>query len=351
MPAHRDTPPAPVDHGPVQRVLITGAGGATCRALVPMLGARGVTTVTAGSGRTATRAGGLPLPDAGDPAFVTALTDLATTEGAHLVIPTTDRELLVLAGSATVTAPSIPLLLGPPHAVEVAGDAWHTYRCLRAAGIPVPRTLLGSDASPGRVRAGLGLPFVTRPRVGRGARLHHRMPSRAWGRPADDVMQEFAPGTGYEVVVYLAEDPAQDVAVVLETTQLPRGSVSRPAAMRRVAAPDVGCLALEAGRALGLRGPVEVSVRRAQGGAPVVLRVDARTGPNARFAPEVVDALLRDPRPRGGGWSGPAPGAQSWSTDDVRGARVGLPRRIATISSFTSAPPSSATPIPQSRVR
>jgi hypothetical protein len=83
-------------------------------------------------------------------------------------------------------------------------------------------------------------------------------------------------------------------AVVLEKLALRGGQVGNALAVRRVDDPDIGALAVAAGRALGLSGPIDVDIRRRGDGMPVVLEVNARFGANSACAPEVLDALLAE---------------------------------------------------------
>ena len=107
--------------------------------------------------------------------------------------------------------------------------------------------------------------------------------------------QEFAPGEEYAPNLYLAAEPADDVVVVLCKTELKHGRHGNAVGVERVdgcAHADAGAVALRAARAIGLRGPVDVDVRRRADGVPVVLEINARFGANSAHAPEVLDRLL-----------------------------------------------------------
>ena len=58
------------------------------------------------------------------------------------------------------------------------------------------------------------------------------------------------------------------------------------------AALDVALLAVRAGRALKLTGPVDLDVRRLADGRPVILEVNARFGANSSLAPEILEHVL-----------------------------------------------------------
>ena len=288
------------------RVLVTGAGGPAGRSLLHQLTDRGLAVVALDMAECAT-APDVPfyrVPAARDPQFVEVLRRIVHVEAVDLVIPTVTEELVVLAeGPVDVGA---PLVLAPYEAVCAADDKFATARILHAAGVPVPATFGGSDLAgddPGwlTARARLGTPWLSKPRSGRGGRgvQVHDEPATA----ADAVRaqrenllwQEFAPGEEYAPNLYLAAEPADDVVVVLCKTELKHGRHGNAVGVERVdgcAHADAGAVALRAARAIGLRGPVDVDVRRRADGVPVVLEINARFGANSAHAPEVLDRLL-----------------------------------------------------------
>jgi carbamoyl-phosphate synthase large subunit len=44
---------------------------------------------------------------------------------------------------------------------------------------------------------------------------------------------------------------------------------------------------------VGLNGPLDIDIRRKGDGIPVVLEINARFGANIRYAPEILDAVIR----------------------------------------------------------
>ncbi|HEY3513874.1 ATP-grasp domain-containing protein [Kribbella sp. NPDC051137] len=274
-----------------RRFLVTGAGGPAGRSLVEQLVRRGVPVVAADM--ASVELPSVPvrrLPAATDPGFCDALLTLAAESAADVVVPTVTEELVVLAGTAE-RAGGPRVVVASAQAVRIANDKLMTCDALARAGVPVPRYAVPA----GQREPHLGLPFLSKPRVGRGGRgvsLHYD-PAAAVTTDSSLLLQEFVPGTEYAPNLYLAEDPADDVVVVLRKSELRDGLTGNAVAVDRVRAVDVAAVAQAAARAVGLRGPVDVDIRRRADGTPVVLEINARFGANSRYAPEVLDALLR----------------------------------------------------------
>lgn len=274
----------------MSKVLITGVGGPAGRSLGTQLIKRGMrvhgvdmspTHVPGASFETV-----LPCLD---PYYPDQLIEIADRIGADLIIPTVSEELPIVA------------LLGDPRivvgsfaAVSVAADEWLTCRVLSIAGVPVPRSVPAGQWDAG-VTDWIGLPVVTKPRVGRGGRgveVHDH-----WfdldALDAGTLVSEFASGEEFCPNLFIAADPADDVAVVLRKTGLKSGRHGNATGVERVHEPAIAELALSAARALCLSGPVDIDIRRRADGTPLVLEINARFGANSAHAPEVLDTVLR----------------------------------------------------------
>jgi carbamoylphosphate synthase large subunit len=281
------------------RVIVTGVGGPAGRAVASGLVERGFDVLgvdmaaIAIPGITSAR-----VPAAGEPGFVGEIGELARRHGVAAIVPTVSEELTVLAAARQVlVARGVEVILTSRSSIGIAADKWRTARHLAAAGVGVPRSMLGGEGRPHRDPAEvLGLPFLSKPRVGRGGRgvAVHR---RSEGAPAIDldattILQEFVPGIEYSVNLFLGDRWSEDLAVVLEKTALRGGAVGNATAVARSSETDVAELACHAARALGLSGPLDVDVRRRADGTPLVLEANARFGANIGQAPEVLDALV-----------------------------------------------------------
>lgn len=273
------------------RVLVTGAAGPAGRSLLDQLGERAIAAVGCDLSPSP-RPDGVrvhQVPAATDPRFVPALATLAARERADLVIPTVSEELPVLSRAGLERT-----LIGPPAAVETAADKLLTARALAAAGVAVPFTFAASEMNDGAARL-VGVPYLTKPRVGRGGRgvrVHESWPPPV---PDDHVVCELAPGQEYCVQVHVPGD-GRSVAIVLRKTALREGRHGNAVGVEVVEVPAVAAVGLAACRALGLTGPADVDVRRRADGTPAVLEVNARFGAHSAAAPAVLDAVLAGAR-------------------------------------------------------
>jgi carbamoylphosphate synthase large subunit len=253
------------------KVLVTGVGGPAGDSVRRQLRQRGIETV--GVDLVPPDGDTERVPPGCDPGFPVALGEVVRRHDADLVIPTVSEELVPLA---RLGDPRI--VVGPAEAVAVADDKWLTVLLLREIGVTVPWSCLAGDPVPDGIR------LLSKPRVGRGGRgvvVHHDEPPV---RDGSRIVQELLSGEEYVVNLYLTDDPADDVVDVLR----------KDGGVHPVRAPDVVALAWSAAAAIGLRGPVDVDVRRGADGRPAVLDVNARFGAHSARTPAVLDALLAE---------------------------------------------------------
>ncbi|MFD0867392.1 ATP-grasp domain-containing protein, partial [Tessaracoccus lubricantis] len=231
------------------RVLVTGASGPAGRTLLDQLRARGIWAI--GTDLLPRRRRGdveiLRSLPALDPGYVAQLRAMVEALDVDLVLPTVQEELPIVAAVGLPQA-----VIGPSAAVDVAHDKWLTALVLSQGGVAVPRTVCGGALSAALIDW-VGRPFVTKPRVSRGGRgvvVHRSWPPTVL-LDDDQLLAEFLPGAEYAPNVFIADDPADDVVVVLRKTGLKGGEVGNATGVARVEFPRVGVLAVDAARALG----------------------------------------------------------------------------------------------------
>jgi carbamoylphosphate synthase large subunit len=277
--------------------LVTGVGGPAGRNVASLLIARKQRVI--GTDMQKLKPEGMQfyrVPPAGSPDLLPKIYQIARDEQICLVIPTVSEELPVFA-SGWKWGAEIPVLISNARPVEIANDKYLTSLTLDQAGVSVPRFALPSQVhSPEEVAQRLGWPCVSKPRVGRGGREVTVRYERDWQAVAAlgdrYILQEFASGTDFAPNVFIGEDGQQQRVVVLEKTELKEGLVGNAKQVERADAPDIADLAVAAARAVGLRGPLDIDIRRRTDGIPVVLEINARFGANIRYASEVLDAAL-----------------------------------------------------------
>lgn len=284
------------------RILITGAGGPAGLALARQLRHHYLVGIDLADLSTSEAAGLFDelhqAPRADDPQLIPFITQLAADSEVDLIIPTVQDELPAIA--AAVDLMGVPVVSSPSHGVAMGHDKLLTMRALDEAGVPVPKTRPGEDLADWTPE----LPFVLKPRVSRGGRgvqvidtLDELEALRAEGIPANQIVQEFADGEEYAVQVHVGRVPRNHHVIPLRKTALKQGRVGNAAALERCEAtdvPDVSEVAWQAVMALGLRGPIDLDVRRMPDGRPVVLEINARFGANSEYAPELLEKVLAE---------------------------------------------------------
>ena len=282
----------------MKTVLVTGVGGPAGKNVSELLIQRGFRLV--GVDMQPVEMASLvyyPVPAALDRYYLDQMIEIARKEKPVMIIPTVTEELPVMADKWR-WGEQFPVLLSHYSGIAVANDKYLTSQALAAKGVSVPRFALPSQISSAKELADrIGWPCISKPRVGRGGRGVAIREEKDFylvrDLSNDYILQEFANGTDYAPNVYIGND-GMHLSVVLEKTELKQGLIGNARSVRRVDDADVSNLALEAALALGLRGPVDVDIRRRQDGQPVVLEVNARFGANIRYAPEVLDRMTAD---------------------------------------------------------
>ncbi|WP_265445788.1 ATP-grasp domain-containing protein [Flexivirga meconopsidis] len=292
------------------KLLVTGAGGPAGSSLIRQLTDRGLPVVGVDMRPVSesTAQATYVVPPATDPAMLVELRRIIRADGLSTLIPTVSEELPQIA-AARAAFDDTRVVVAGPGPVSIANDKLFTAWHLQARGISVPPFGACEEfVDAAAAFEWLGGPLVVKPRVSRGGRdviVVDRPEDIDWSQvPSYSLVQRFAPGTEYSPVVYRPEpgSAARAIVTVLEKTGLAAGRVGNATQVRRLPdgqEPDVARLAVAAVRALGLVGPVDLDIRRAEDGTPQVLEVNARFGANSAAVPELVDEMLV-----GAGYSG-----------------------------------------------
>lgn len=276
-------------------VLVTGVGGPAGRAGAAYFVERGYRVIGTDVREVASAATEFRLvPMARDPAYPSALVDLAVAGRASLVVPTVTEELPVVSRIRPVLRErGIAAAVSEPAGIDVANDKLLTAQALARAGVAAPATFPGTMTGVEAARQ-LALPLLSKPRFGRGGRgvlVHRTLADLARIGAEEVVWQAFLPGEEFDVNLFLERDGRVPAAVVLRKTGLKEGEVGNATGVERVHRPDLAALAVAAARVLRLEGPLDADVRVGLDGRPAVLELNARLGANVLTAREVLDAL------------------------------------------------------------
>lgn len=277
----------------MKKILVTGIGGPAGQNVAKLLLKRGYQVLG-----TDLRSLSIPeseffqVPEATSPDFLPALRGIAERQEVALVIPTVSEELPVLAGR---WQSPVPLLISDRKSVLLANDKYLTCKALQEKGVSVPKFLLPSQVeSSGELEEKLGWPCLSKPRVSRGGReVRLYCPedfAKILALNDNYLLQEFIPGREYAPNVYLGLN--ETIAVVIEKTKLEHGIVGNAKEAVVVEREDVAELAVKAGRALKLTGPLDLDLRQRLDGSFAVLEINARFGANIALAPEILERAL-----------------------------------------------------------
>jgi carbamoyl-phosphate synthase large subunit len=234
------TRPAHDPHGRPFNVLISSAGRRVVlarlfRAALADLGLSGQVAASDASPLSAawveadTR---IRVPRCTDPAFVPELLDACIANAIHLVIPTIDSELPVLAAVRDqFAAVGTTIAISGPHTVAIAQDKSRTHRWLVDAGLPTVAQWAVADA-PDDPSA---YPLIAKPRCGSSSVGVQVVPSPdvlAPLREQDFVVETIAPGREHTVDIYVDRSGALVTAVPRRRLETRGGEVSKGLTVR-----------------------------------------------------------------------------------------------------------------------
>ncbi len=281
-----------------RRVLVTGAGGPAGRAVAAYLRERACHVLAADPQPPPSEPGWLRIPPATSPSFDEALDQILTAGRVGWLVPTMSEELPKVARRReAIRAGDCALFISPAGVVDLAHDKWLTVQALIVAGLGVPRSFVGYSRE--SLLAALPLPILSRLRVGRGGRgveIYTREADVPAKLSTERIYQEYLPGEEFDVNVFAEPGGEPSVTAVLRKAALKGGRTGGARTLERVddsaTAGEIRRLAEETVRTLRLEGPVDLDIRRASDGRPLVLQVHARVGANVQAAKEVLAAMV-----------------------------------------------------------
>lgn len=141
--------------------------------------------------------------------YIEALRELIDRYTIDLVIPITDEELEVVAKHSESIPKECFLLLSPYETIRTCNDKYLTYCAMQSYDIPTLNSLVPdatTDIHEKIQDTGLSFPLIAKPRKGRGSQDVYRLDSPddlvLLGRIPDPLIQEYAPGDVYTVVLF-----------------------------------------------------------------------------------------------------------------------------------------------------
>lgn len=250
------------------------------------------------------------LPRADDPHYADAVIRLAEVQGARLIVPTIDPELLPLAlASPALAARDILVNVSAPSVVTVARDKLETARVLGEGGIQVPRGAAAGDPIIGT--AALPFPLIAKPRGGSSSIGLRTVESEADLAGIEDkaeyLLQERLTGPEFTVNMFVDRTGRLRAAVPHRRIETRAGEVSKGRTERYA---DMTSAAEAIAAALpGVRGALCFQCFLTECG-PVVFEINARFGggyplahaAGARFAQWLVEEVLGLPSSANDDW-------------------------------------------------
>ena len=213
------------------------------------------------------------VPLATDAEYVSQLLAICQAAQIHLVVPTIDDELMVLAEAApTFAAAGVRVAVSPLETTSICNDKHVTCRALRDKGIAAAESYL-----PGELPASPRFPLFVKPRVGRGGvGAHYIRDARDLAffldYVAEPVVEEYLDGPEFTIDL-LCDFAGTPLSIVPRERVLVRAGVSDRG--RTSADPRLIALAQACAGALTFAGPVNIQCR-VVGDRPVVFEINPR---------------------------------------------------------------------------
>ncbi len=204
----------------IQKILITGAGGAAAISFMKALRGESVEFYAADMDPYAAGLYLVPserrllLPPGTDATFAARLLEHCKTYAIDVLVPTVDAELLPIAERRNAfEAAGVQVLLASQSALELCLDKWMLFQACNGV-LPVPRTALFDEHFD---PYGWDMPLIVKPRRGSGSRgvvlVESHRDLDALTRSKALLVQEYLPGPEYSVDI-MATGGGEVIAVV-----------------------------------------------------------------------------------------------------------------------------------------
>jgi carbamoyl-phosphate synthase large subunit len=291
--------------------LITGVGDTVGQALIKTARQSGLPCRVLGTDRHEYSVGlrwadqGFLLPHCADAAaYVDGMRKLCLAERVNLILPGSEKELLVLAEHAENlrAATGAIVVASSPEILRVALDKWETCRFLEAKGLKFPKyARAAATAEMEQLIAEVGFPLLAKPIRGTGAigvmKIKARQDLEAvYACAAPMVVQEYLlpDDEEYSVEVYTLKTGAQAGAICYRRGQLIAGDTYKAHVVSHEA---VLAEARAVAQALAPAGPCNVQLRMTARG-PVTFEINPRfsggVAMRAHFGFNEVEMAIRD---------------------------------------------------------
>jgi len=228
------------------------------------------------------------------------MADVVERFDVDVVVPTVDEELSALPALRAALPEETPVVAPRQPVVDVALDKYRTYRCLRAADVPVPETWLADEADAIDASA---YPLIAKPRRGRGSRGVERVGTvdelesyldEREATPEECLVQRFVDGQEFTSSV-VATESDRLLSVVPKEAEAKEGSTT-VGVTRRAPAVESSCRRVF--EALSPGGPLNVQQILAPDGTPYVIEINPRFSSTscltAAAGVDEFDLLVRD---------------------------------------------------------
>lgn len=278
-------------------IMITGIGGPAGKSAVDYLRKKGYSTIGTDSREIKAPVDLFyKVPCAEHASFADTLIQIIRKRRPSLLIPTVSEELPIISTlQKRIERFGCMVFISPSAATDIAHDKFKTAAYLHQHGIPSPRSFDGNTPHEDVLNE-LRMPFLSKPRIGRGGRgiVLYRSGEEFFSDARTGlIFQEFIPGDEFDLNMFIDKSGEVLASVVLRKTVLKEGLVGNAVEVERVNRKDVDNLGRRIAKTMDLEGPIDMDIRLRRDGTPVVLEINARLGANVLSAPEILDNLIK----------------------------------------------------------